>query len=110
MWIKDWLKGIKIDQEEEEFLDIDTPRFNHSDPVIRDMIEEISRTRRELNWVSWKIYQLGKRGSLSEFEQHQLKSLPEKFKGLVKLYRTQEARLRRLQEEGTRGKKSSTNG
>ena len=109
MAIKDWLKGRKSNQEEEEFLDIETPRFNHSDPVIRELIEKISGTRRELNWTSWKIYQLEKRGDLSEFERHQLKSLPEKFKRLVKLYRAQEAQLRRLQEKGTRGKRFSTN-
>jgi hypothetical protein len=109
MGIRDWLKRRKSNQEEvEEFLDIETPRFNHSDPMIRELIEKISRTRRELNWISWKIYQLEKRDNLSEFEHHQLKSLPDKFKRLVKLYRSQELQLRRLQEKGTRDPKVNT--
>ncbi|HEX8089297.1 MAG TPA: hypothetical protein VF762_10615 [Blastocatellia bacterium] len=103
MGILDWLKGIKNNQEaSEEFIDIESPRFNHSDPAIRGLIEKISCTKRELNWISWKIYQLEKKGALSEFERHQLKSLPEKFKRLVKLYRSQESQLRRVQEEGAK--------
>ncbi|MFP5260690.1 MAG: hypothetical protein ACLGJB_02140 [Blastocatellia bacterium] len=101
MGILDWLKGKKNNQEaSEEFINVESPRFNHSDPAIRDLIEKISCTKRELNWVSWKIYQLEKKGALSEFEQRQLKSLPEKFKRLVRLYRSQESQLRRAQERG----------
>lgn len=103
MSIIDWLRRRKNDPEvDEEFVDIESPRFNHSDPVLRDLIEKISATKRELNWISWKIYQLEKKGGLSEFERRQLQSLPEKFKRLVKLYRSLESQLRRIQEKSAK--------
>jgi hypothetical protein len=106
MRIIDWIKGIQDRQEEADFIDIESPRLTHPDPAFRQKIEEITRVKRELNWASWKIYQLESKTCLSEFEQFQLKSLSEKFKRLVRLHQSQEADLRRLQEQTVPHRKS----
>src|ERR1051325_5386092 len=99
MGILDWIKREGDDQEGVEFIDTEPPRSTHPDPIFRQKIDEIKRTKRELNWISWKIYRLETKEARSEFERRQLKTLGEKFKRMVKLHQSQEAELRRLQEQ-----------
>jgi hypothetical protein len=99
MRIIDWIKRVQDRQEGADFIEIESPRLTHADPAFRQKIDEITRVKRELNWTSWKIYRLESKESLSEFEQVQLKTLGEKFKRLVRVHQSQEADLRRLQEQ-----------
>ena|SRR5215216_5053126 len=110
MRIIDWIKGKQDQQQSDEFIEIESPRLAHPDPAFRQKIEEITRLKRELNWTSWKIYRLESKACLSEFEQVQLKSLGEKFKRLVRLHQSQEADLRRLQEQSVPNRKYNSGG
>ena len=102
MFIKilNWLRARKEKgggQTEDEFVDIESPSIVHHDPEIEKMLMVLSHTKREMQWASWKIHQLEEKASLSEFERLLLESLPAKLKKLARLYRSQNAELRKAQ-------------
>lgn len=82
--------------EADRFIDPEPLPVSHPDPRISAMLAEQSATRREINWISWKVYRLQKKGGLSEFETRQLKRLNRDFERLVKVYSRQEAVLREM--------------
>ncbi len=94
-WIREW--SAKEPEEEDRFIEVESPSIVHRDPRVREMLAEIDRVKKQLHRTSWKIYQLQNRKGLSEFEQYQLKNTQEEFERLVKFYRSKEAELREHQ-------------
>jgi hypothetical protein len=94
-WIKEW--AAREPEEEDRFIEVESPSIVHRDPQVRAMLAEIDSIKKELHRASWKMYQLQSSKSLSQFERYKLRKTQEEFERLVKLYRSKELELRELQ-------------
>jgi hypothetical protein len=99
MGIREWIKerAAKGPEDEDRFIEIESPVIVHRDPLMREILAEIARIRKELHHASREIYRLQYRKGLSEFERYQLRRTQEKFERMVVIYRSKESELRELQ-------------